>query len=170
MPLEDRNGRNDGHQIGGGGAADALDALGETEVAAVVSLGAHVAHDRVARNLQERGPNAEHKNARQAELQRSAEYTDGTSTATALSPRPSSNRFFLPMRAASTPPGTLKTANAMNTKNDSSVATTLLSLIVRLYGVRHGAHRVGNAHDEEGQENGDGSWPHRRSLLTCCGR
>jgi len=51
----------------------------------------------------------------------------GTSIATAFKPSPSNNSFFLPMRAASTPPGTLNTAKAMNTKNGSRVATTLLS-------------------------------------------
>lgn len=49
------------------------------------------------------------------------------SMATAFMPRPSNKSFFIPMRAASRPPGTLKTANAMKTKNDSRVAITLLS-------------------------------------------
>jgi hypothetical protein len=51
----------------------------------------------------------------------------GTNIAAALSPSPSINSFFFPIRADITPPGTLNTANAMNTKNDSNVAMTLLS-------------------------------------------
>ena len=40
---------------------------------------------------------------------------DGTANAAAFSPRPRSNRFFLPIRAANRPPGTLKRANAPKT-------------------------------------------------------
>ena len=53
---------------------------------------------------------------------------DGITSEAALSPKPRSNRFFLPMRAASKPPGTLKTAKAMKTTNGNNVDITLLML------------------------------------------
>ena len=49
-----------------------------------------------------------------------------SSMASAFRPSPSSNNFFLPIRAASSPPGTLKTAKAMKTKKDRKVAVKLL--------------------------------------------
>ena len=52
--------------------------------------------------------------------------SEGIRQATALSASPSSSTFFLPIRAARSPPGTLKTANAMKTKNGIMVAMTLL--------------------------------------------
>ena len=51
------------HQVGGGRAADPLDALGQRQVPAVAALGAHVAHDRVAGHLEERGPHAQQEDA-----------------------------------------------------------------------------------------------------------
>ena len=51
----------------------------------------------------------------------------GTITATPLIARPSRSSRFLPMRAPSTPPGTLNTAKAMKTKKGNSVESTLLS-------------------------------------------
>ena len=52
-------------QIGRGRTADALDALGEGQIAAVLALGANVAHDRIARHLQEGCPHAQQEDAAQ---------------------------------------------------------------------------------------------------------
>ena len=52
--------------------------------------------------------------------------TDGITSEAALRPKPRSNSLFLPMRAASRPPGTLKTAKAMKTTNGNNVDITLL--------------------------------------------
>ena len=74
-----------------------------------------------------RRPDAQQENATQQNRIR-RRYNVGISTATAFNPKPSNSSRFLPMRAANKPPGTLKTANAMKTKNDNNVDTTLLSL------------------------------------------
>src|SRR5262245_23881461 len=54
--------------------------------------------------------------------------SDGIRQAIAFRPRPSNKSFFLPILAASTPPGTLKTAKAKKTKNGINVEMTLLRL------------------------------------------
>ena len=52
----------------------------------------------------------------------------GTATAMVFKARPMRRRFFLPMRAASRPPGTLKAAKAIKTKKGKSLAMTVLML------------------------------------------
>ena len=126
-PWRERGDRGDRRQqVGRRRAADALDPLGKGQIAAVVSRRTHVAHDRIAGHLEKRGSDPQHKDAGQGEcgLVGLVGLNGRDASAAAFSPRPRSNKFFLPIRAASRPPGTLKTANAPKTTNVGKVEVT----------------------------------------------
>ena len=140
------------HQIRGGGAPEPFDSLGKGQVAAVTALGADVAHDRVARDLEEGGPNAEQEDAGQ-EHREARGLERGDQAGDRVQAQAQQQELLLADPGRQQPARHAEHGEGDEDKEGHQRGNELADVIFLSHSVGHRSHGVGQAHEEEGEKD-----------------